>query len=72
MKVKLFTRDGGFVHEAEVPPFLTPPDLIIWGERFFVVPDVDGPVGQIAADSPEDVDVLQEAFAYAIPPAVRS
>jgi hypothetical protein len=36
MKIKLFTRDGGFVRDGEIPPFLIPPEVITWGSRSFV------------------------------------
>lgn len=36
MKIKLFTRDGGFVRDGEIPPFLIPPEVITWGSRTFV------------------------------------
>lgn len=36
MKIKLLTRDGGFVHQAEIPPFAPPPEVIGWGSRIFV------------------------------------
>jgi hypothetical protein len=40
MKIKLFTRDGGFVHEALIPPFKPAPEVITWGARVFVRNDV--------------------------------
>jgi len=36
MDVELFTRDGGFVAKETIPPFTEPPDLLIWGLRFFL------------------------------------
>lgn len=36
MKVKCFTRGGGFVREAELPPFQLMPEALIWGSRLFV------------------------------------
>lgn len=45
MTVKLFTRDGGFVHEAAIPPFNPPPEVIGWGSRVFVRgADYDGTI----------------------------
>ncbi len=67
MTVKLYTREGGFVTEATIPPFLTMPDVVLWGERFFCIPDVDGLVAFINADLPDDVHAYVEAFSYAIP-----
>lgn len=37
MKIKLFTRDGGFVRDGMLPPFLIPPEVISWGARVFVL-----------------------------------
>ena len=36
MKVKLFTRGGGFVANVTTVPFKLMPEAIQWGERFFV------------------------------------
>ncbi len=33
--VRLETADGALVAEEAVPPFLTPPEVVIWGQRFF-------------------------------------
>jgi len=33
--VRLYTADGGFVTEGEVPKFQTPPDVLKWGVRTF-------------------------------------
>ena len=66
MKVKLFTSDGdGFVTEAEIPPFNKAPDLVIWGQRFFVAPNVDADVRAAEVRAGEIAYV--EAFTYAIP-----
>lgn len=35
-KIRLLTRDGGFVHEAEVPRFTPPAEVLVWGARVFV------------------------------------
>lgn len=35
MKCNLLTADRGFVTHVEIPPFDTPPEILIWGERFF-------------------------------------
>lgn len=37
MRVKLLTRDGGFVKEFEIPPFMIPPEILVWGSRSFVL-----------------------------------
>jgi hypothetical protein len=39
MRVHLFTRDGGFVHEVSIPPFHPPPEIISWGSRLFMCDD---------------------------------
>jgi hypothetical protein len=67
MKVRLFTKDGGFVHEQEIPPFNDAPDVIIWGLRMFVGPNIDGPVSAQYRDA-DDTYVYEEAFAYALVP----
>jgi hypothetical protein len=36
MRVKLLTRDGGFVREGNTPPFHPPPEAMIWGTRIFM------------------------------------
>lgn len=36
MPVKLYTRDGGFVHAATIPPMQPPPEVLVWGSRVFV------------------------------------
>lgn len=33
---KLYTREGGFVTDIEIPPFDPPADVVIWGARTFV------------------------------------
>lgn len=49
-KVQLITGgDRGFVAEVDVPPFLTMPDVLIWGERYF---------------KRESDDLYVEAFTY--------
>jgi hypothetical protein len=44
MRVQLETRDRGFVHAAEIPPFVPPPEVISWGTRIFVHSRVHAPV----------------------------
>ena len=51
--VELFTRDGSYVTTVHVPPFQTPPEVIVWGLRIFVL---DREAGK-----------YREAFAYAVP-----
>lgn len=40
-KVKLFTKNGGFVTNVLIPPFNEPPKGILWGQRLFFIKDVD-------------------------------
>lgn len=35
-KVKLFTCSGGFVADILMPPYGIGPELLIWGQRFFI------------------------------------
>jgi hypothetical protein len=43
VKVTLETEDGRPVGTAEIPPFRTPPVVIVWGQRFFTLQcDVPG------------------------------
>lgn len=35
MKITLKSREGQFVAQAEIPPFNTPPEVIVWGDRVF-------------------------------------
>jgi hypothetical protein len=61
MKVKLYTSEGimnrTFVHEAEIPPFVTgPPQVILWGIRVFRL-----------TDTRTDGYCYTETFAYALP-----
>lgn len=61
MKIKLETANGDFVHEQEIPPFQTPPDVLGWGDRVF----------KLHAPRPRgttDAAVYRECFAYALVP----
>lgn len=66
MIVKLFTKDGGFVAEEVVPPFNIAPEVIVWGQRTFIAPDVDYLVRLAEVEAGEIAYV--EAFAYYILP----
>lgn len=35
-KQKLYTKDGGLAATVWLLPYRTPPDAIMWGQRFFV------------------------------------
>lgn len=37
IEIKLYTKSGGYVETVYIPPFNEMPDVIIWGERFFVL-----------------------------------
>lgn len=69
MKVKLFTRTGGFVHEQEIPPFNEQPDVILWGERVFKTMSVDNPAASPENYEPDDYP-YEEAWTYALVPSV--
>jgi hypothetical protein len=36
IEVKLYTRDGHYVSTVLIPPFQKMPEVILWGERFFL------------------------------------
>lgn len=36
MRVRLYTRDGGYVTTAHIPPFDPAPEVILFGSRVFV------------------------------------
>jgi hypothetical protein len=65
MRIKLYTKEGIFVAEEEIPhqSFHQTPDVILWGTRVFCLPSVD----EDAVPSEDDVDQeYVEAFAYAV------
>ena len=35
-EIMLYTNDGHEVQKVTVPPWKFPPELIVWGERFFL------------------------------------
>lgn len=35
-KAKLYTREGRFVADVDMPPFNPPADVVVWGTRHFV------------------------------------
>jgi hypothetical protein len=39
MKAELLTKQGGHVASIEMPFFMTPPQVVVWGERIFVHDD---------------------------------
>lgn len=63
MKIQLRTTHGAdFVHEQDIPPFTSPPMVIVWGTRVFTKMFNAGPRVDDAAWRYEEV------FAYALPP----
>ena len=58
MIVRLYTDAGGFVVQAEIPPFNEYPHVLFWGSRVFYRNDLG---------SAEDGH-YKEAFVYAIIP----
>ncbi len=60
MKIKLETANGDFVHEQEIPPFTTPPDVIGWGDRVFKNHGTE--------KRPNGYTIYRECFAYALVP----
>lgn len=55
MKIRLETKDGGLVHESQIPPFNEEPNGITWGTRHFYFYDVVG-----------DVVIFREGFTYTL------
>lgn len=61
MKIRLATGEGAEVSVFHIPPFLTRPDVVVWGNRVFgfhMSMDIDG--------EPCSVE-YREVFCYAIP-----
>lgn len=71
--VELLTNDGYHVASVECPPFLTPPEVIIWGERVFVPcePDfnfkADAQMSTYSIPHNKKRTFYREAFAWAVP-----
>lgn len=64
MRARLFTKQREFVCEIEMPFFNTPPDVVVWGERHFVLDPYD-------PSSPRrdgDDEQYREAFAWWVSP----
>lgn len=77
VKEKLYTPEGGFVAEVELPAFQTKPEVLIWGTRAFIFVDSLLSFAEQAGGSPKVAnDNLEgcyvEAWAYWCPPAVES
>lgn len=70
MTVKLFSKAGALVHEQTLPPFVhEQPDVIVWGDRLFCVPSVDGAVARHIDWASDDDYTYEEAFTYTLDPA---
>ncbi len=35
-EITLYANDGGLVTKLEMPPFIHPPDVVLWGQRTFI------------------------------------
>lgn len=53
VKVSLKTRCGAPVAMVDVPPFVTPPKVIVWGDRVFCL---------------DALGEHRECFVYVVPP----
>ncbi len=62
MQIRLAIRDGGHVADVLIPTFKSLPDVVVWGERFFVFHH------DLKADGENCVAEYREVFAYWIPP----
>jgi hypothetical protein len=56
LEIRLETEDGRFVCVASIPPFLTLPEVVLWGQRFF----------KLASEVPDALPVYREAFTVAV------
>lgn len=59
MKVKLTVQDH-LVGYFQIPPFQTPPDVLVWGDRIFKIRNVEPPPMDNCSN------IYDEAFAYYI------
>lgn len=64
---KLFTADGGYVTDVVAPPFIMPPDVIVWGARVFLRVDSYDLVEFDPVEGSADGCYI-EGFAYHAPP----
>lgn len=58
MHVRLKTSDDKTVYDTSIPPFNTPPDILLWGARIFLKSRAD--------ELEEERLVYREARAFAI------
>lgn len=75
-KERLYTPEGGLVTEVALPPFITKPEVLIWGARVFIHVDSfleltenEGMPPAVEADIEGGCYV--EAFAYHVPPTAE-
>lgn len=73
MRVELYTRDGGFVVAAVLPLWGAFPDVLLWGERVFVI-DGEFVIGErvFVIDGDGEPGRYREAFAFAVLPQMES
>lgn len=69
---KLYTSDGGYVTEIELPAYDPKPDVMIWGARVFIrvdgfVPADFDPLDTVPVEDMQSREAYVEAFAYHIP-----
>ena len=60
LEVRLDTKDGHFITDIVILPFIEMPDVIVWGERVFI------PKSSYALNGIMK-HVYREAFCYAAP-----
>lgn len=59
MKVMLTTRNGDFVSEVALPPFMPPAEIVVWGQRYFVLSNEVQTADEL---------VYREALPWYVPP----
>lgn len=59
MRIKLKTKEGEPIHETTIPPYNTPPQIIVWGTRHFQL--------NIANGNPPTQAIYHEAFTHFLP-----
>jgi hypothetical protein len=60
--IRLAIRDGGFVGNVFIPPFVKLPEVLVWGARMFAFH------ADLKVDGEPCVAEYREIFAYFIPP----
>jgi hypothetical protein len=64
IQIRLAIRDGGHVADVIIPPFVSLPEVVVWGERFFLFHH------EIKNDGDPCAAEYRECFAYWVPPAM--